>query len=75
MGAKKPQTRGESQMTEKYITGECESCESTFEISFSEELVSDDMPTFCPFCGEQIDDLQEEYIDDDEDEDENKGWD
>ena len=59
----------------KLVTGECENCESTFEVSYAVELVSDDTPTFCPFCGEVIESIQEEYIEEDElDEDEDK-WD
>jgi hypothetical protein len=36
--------------------------------------VSDESPTFCPFCGERIEVLNEEYIED-EDFDENEEWD
>lgn len=62
-------------MTTRIVTGECEGCESTYEVEYAEELVSEDMPEFCPFCGEPIEDLSEEYIEDDNfDEDENK-WD
>jgi hypothetical protein len=40
-----------------------------------EELVSEELPEFCPFCGETIDSLSEdEYIEDDELNDEEK-WD
>jgi len=59
---------------EKLVTGECENCESSFEIAYTEEIVSDDIPNFCPFCGERIEDIQEEYIDEDE-LDENEEWD
>ena len=61
-------------MNEKLVTGECENCDSTFELNYAEELVSDETPNFCPFCGERIEDIQEEYIEEDE-LDENEEWD
>ena len=39
-----------------------------------EEMVSQDLPEHCPFCGEIIEELQEEYIEDDDDMD-NGEWD
>lgn len=60
-------------MSEKVMLGECENCESTYEIAFAEELVSDSQPTFCPFCGDPIESIQEQYIDEDE-LDENDEW-
>lgn len=60
-------------MTEKLVTAECENCDSSFEMAYAEEMVSDGIPNFCPFCGERIEDIQEEYIDEDElDEDDDK---
>jgi len=61
-------------MTQKQLSGECLSCESTYTVSFMEELVSQDLPEICPFCGEQIEELSEDYIEDDDDLD-NDGWD
>ena len=61
-------------MSEKITTAEGENCESTCEIAFEEDYVSDESPTFCPFCGERIEVLNEEYIED-EDFDENEEWD
>ena len=61
-------------MSEKITTAECENCESTCEIAFDEDYVSDESPTYCPFCGERIEILDESYIDD-EDFDENDEWD
>lgn len=60
-------------MTAKLITAECENCDSSFEVAYAQEMVSDDTPNFCPFCGERIEDIQEEYIEDDE-LDENDEW-
>ena len=54
-------------MTTRTITAECNNYESSYDVNFIEELVSDELPEFCPFCGEPIDSLsEEEYIDDDE---------
>ena len=60
-------------MTNKIVSGECGNCESTFEVAYTEGFVSDETPTFCPFCGERIEDLEEEYIEE-EDDDENDEW-
>jgi hypothetical protein len=61
-------------MTNKVVSGECESCESSFEIAYVEQLVSQELPECCPFCGEHIEDIQEEYIEDEDDLD-NEEWD
>ena len=61
-------------MTEKSLTGDCQSCESTYSIPFTEELVSQELPEHCPFCGEIIEELSEDYIQD-EDDLEDKEWD
>mgnify|MGYP003341439253 CR=1 FL=1 len=50
----------------KVVTGECLNCESSYEVAFVEQLVSQEIPEHCPFCGEIIDDITEEYIDEDE---------
>ena len=54
-------------MTTKTITAECHSCESSYDIVYMEELVSEHYPEICPFCGEHIEELSEEqeYIEDD----------
>jgi hypothetical protein len=61
-------------MTNKVVSGECESCESSFEIAYVEQLVSQELPECCPFCGEHIDDIQEEYIEDEDDLDDDERW-
>ena len=59
----------------KEVTGECHSCESSYDIQYMEELTSEDYPQFCPFCGESIDELTEsDYIEDEDDLD-NEEWD
>jgi hypothetical protein len=58
----------------KIVTGECLNCESSFEVSYVEQLVSKELPEHCPFCGEEIEDITEEYIEDDE-LDDNTKWD
>ena len=59
----------ETAMPDKIVTGECDECESTFEIAYEEELVSEETPSFCPFCGERIENLVEEEFDESEDPD------
>jgi len=63
-------------MTPRTITAECSSCESSYDLIFVDELVSEEFPEYCPFCGELIDSLSEETTDEDEDDesDEDK-WD
>ena len=54
-------------MTTRTITAECSSCESSYDVIFMGQLESEELPEFCPFCGEPIDSLtEEEYIEDDE---------
>lgn len=61
-------------MTNKLLSGECLSCESTYNVSFMEEMVSQDLPEHCPFCGEVIEELTEDYVEDDDDELDMKEW-
>ena len=61
-------------MTNKTLSGDCQNCESTYTVEFMEEMVSQDLPEHCPFCGETIDELSETYIEED-DEMDNEGWD
>jgi len=56
----------ENSLVDKIITAECSECESVFEINYNTELVSEEIPCFCPFCGEEIEDVQEEIEEDDE---------
>ena len=62
-------------MTNKSLSGECLSCESTYSVAYMEEMVSQDLPEHCPFCGEQIEELSEDYIEDDDDDLDTKEWD
>lgn len=62
-------------MTDKIISGECHNCESSYQVEFVEELVSQELPEHCPFCGEIIDELSEAYIEDDNDLDDDEKWD
>ena len=50
----------------KIVTGECLNCESSYEVAYVEQLVSQPLPEHCPFCGEIIEDITEDYIDEDE---------
>ncbi len=60
-------------MSDKIITADCNNCESTFEIAYEVELVSDELPSFCPFCGEAIEDVTEQVYEEEEDDDV-EGW-
>ena len=62
-------------MTDKSLSGECLSCESTYSVSYMEEMVSQELPEHCPFCGEQIEELSEDYIEDDDNDLDTKEWD
>ena len=48
-------------MTELELT--CLSCASSFDIIYEEDETSDEVPNFCPFCGERIEVTDDEYID------------
>jgi NAD-dependent SIR2 family protein deacetylase len=61
-------------MTEKSLSGECLSCESTYSIEYMEEMVSQELPEHCPFCGEIIQELSEDYVEDEDDLDDEE-WD
>lgn len=58
----------------KTVTGECLNCESSFDITYVEEFVSEEYPEFCPFCGGTINQLSEEYIEDDDSDDDEEKW-
>jgi hypothetical protein len=59
---------------DKEVTGECRECESTFAISYAQELVSQEYPEHCPFCGEPIEDITEQYIEDDTSDEDDPEW-
>lgn len=61
---------------EKQVTGECHSCESSYDVLYMQELASEELPEFCPFCGEKIEELSEStYIEDDELDEDSEEWD
>ena len=62
-------------MKDKQVSAECTNCDSSFAIGYVEEFVSNELPEYCPFCGEQIEDIQEEYIEDEDDDLDNGEWD
>jgi hypothetical protein len=62
-------------MNQKIITGDCINCESSFGVQYYTELTSRDLPVYCPFCGEAIEDVTEEYIDEEETYVEEDDWD
>jgi hypothetical protein len=57
----------------RVVSGECKECESYFDLSFEENLVSQE-PEYCPFCGEAIEEPMEDYIEDDDDFDDETQW-
>ena len=61
-------------MTQKIMSGDCLNCESTYSIEYMEEMVSQELPEHCPFCGEIIQELSEDYIEEDDDLDDEE-WD
>lgn len=62
----------------KLVTGECHNCESVFVVQYNEMLSSKEYPEYCPFCGEPIEELSEEeiddYIDEEDDLDDSETW-
>jgi hypothetical protein len=62
-------------MPDKSLSGDCLNCESQYTVNFTEELVSQELPEHCPFCGEIIEELSEDYIEDDDDDMDNGEWD
>ena len=49
----------------KVVSSICDGCESEFTLTFNENLVAEHENIICPFCGEDIEsveeDVQEEY--------------
>lgn len=58
----------------KLVTGECLNCESSYEVAYVEQLVSSELPEHCPFCGEVIEEITEDYIEDEDSMDKDE-WD
>jgi len=61
-------------MSDKTVSGQCDNCESTYTVEYIEQMVSEEYPEHCPFCGEVIEELSESYIEDDDSIDEEE-WD
>jgi predicted nucleic acid-binding Zn-ribbon protein len=57
------------------ITIDCEGCDSKFTLEFKDDNVSQEYPEYCPFCGEIIEELSEDYIEDDDDSLDEERWD
>ena len=58
----------------KLVTGECLNCESSYEVAYVEQLVSSELPEYCPFCGEPIEEITEDYIEDDDLDEDDMKW-
>ena len=57
------------------VVGDCLNCESTYMINYEEELVSEELPEMCPFCGEKAQDISEsQYIEDDDSDTDDDEW-
>jgi NAD-dependent SIR2 family protein deacetylase len=55
----------------KYKSVDCINCESKYTIEYGEDNPMEDEPTYCPFCGEDINEsLYEDRLDDDFDDEE-----
>ena len=61
-------------MSNKSMTGECLTCESSYNVEYMEEMVSQQLPEHCPFCGESIEELSEQYIDEDDNSEDAEKW-
>lgn len=46
-------------MSKKKITTECIFCDSEFKLEYSEDLVTKKDNLICPFCGEEIEEVEE----------------
>ena len=57
------------------MTADCTECESRYEVAFIEAEASSDVPEFCPFCGERIEEITEESNDDDDYNQSDESWD
>ena len=55
-------------MITKNITGECNNCESYFNVEYQIEMVSQEIPEYCPFCGEYLILEQEDFDEEEDDE-------
>jgi len=62
-------------MNDKLVSGDCENCESSYQIAYTEQLVSSELPEHCPFCGELIEEISEEYIDEEDGNEDEQEWD
>ena len=62
-------------MNDKLVSGDCENCESSYQIAYTEQFVSSELPEHCPFCGELIEDISEEYIDEEDGNEDEQEWD
>ena len=45
----------------KVVNSICDSCDSEFSLTFNENLVKEHEELICPFCGMEIESLEEEF--------------
>ena len=53
-------------MKNRIFKAACLECESDYYVHFIDAFV-DGEPTHCPFCGSEVDDISEEYINEEDD--------
>lgn len=51
-------------MAKKKLSTACQTCDSEFKLEFSEDLVNQKENIYCPFCGEEIEEVYENDKDD-----------
>ena len=62
-------------MAKKKISTICIYCDSEYKLEYSEDLVSKTESLACPFCGEEIEEVEENDKIDYEDDDNEFEWD
>ena len=60
---------------ERQITGECNNCESHYSVAYVDEIVSEELPEYCPFCGSEIEEITEEFAEEEDDDSDTEDWD
>lgn len=50
----------------KVVNSLCENCESDFILTFNENLVKEHEDIFCPFCGEEIETVEQDIAEEED---------
>ena len=59
----------------KVVSTLCDNCESDFSLSFNENLVKEHDEIFCPFCGENIESVEEDIPEEEDYLEQEEMWD